>query len=943
MKCFKGLILLICFLFGSFNAIGQIRYSFIKDTVSINGGETFSNLLRVINPYQQNVLLTQADKGLPKGLINLPDSIKLNGGETRTFPVKYMADRQTINRNIQLFGLRLVTADPAVQVQQAAVFITQLEDVKGLTIDTEESEIYLSQLTNQVQVMIRCANNGFVPITFKLLLNGIPDGLEFTGQTMTLTLQPGAQQLLPFLARNKSSRTAGDYTVTIQAVDERNAQLAVKVIRILNVTSARRMASGQFGGDIPNTVSLRYVSLDSRSSYEEFQGNGKLAFGENRFLEYRVNANRFQQPGYNGVNIFNTYVDYQTKSWGLKFGNIYENVDFNLGGRGFKASAKLKNKAVLSIYGIESNYMLFTQLAQTAINRQSGAKTIAVDYYIEKGGREDRRLTYVRNNDELNGIHADQLSGKAGIKLKDKSFLGLEGGLSSEFLSLGAKPGKIGFSGGVNYTQENDQIQLYGNLYYSSPYYTGLRRGNLTSDVSILHKLGSANSIRAHVSIQQANPKFQDNPALLYTRSINKNAIGIYEIQYTTNIGKLGINAGTYLMKQQLMGVSFIDVPPAKLDWKSSSIHFVTNLNYNGQVHNFSLIADYGYTFMNTSEKPPAPFNSLKMNASYNVSFLGFTSYIQFNPYYLSDLIAAGKTVRYRLYSFGPNAHFNSFNNKLNTQIGGAYNYYGFSQSNNYAMTGSCRYAVKGNWAFSFDAQYSLSRQSLLPVPGEFPQGNSMAATNNVQFNSRQLRVGVEKQFGIKRSASNKKLELAYFEDHNSNGIQDAGEAAVAGILVKINGEAALTNSKGLVIFKNMNNEVYTASVTNTKGWSLQQPTTVLLDKSRHIAVPLVKTQALNGKLKLVAEKYLDTQPVLAGIRVNARDANGVVHQTLTDETGAFCFYLPRNNYTVYIETEGMSFSIQNGREEVVLQGTPVEMLTFLYKDERRKVGVTHF
>lgn len=796
--------------------------------------------------------------------------------------------------------------------------------------------------------MVRCANNGFVPISFKLLLNGIPDGLEFTGQTMNLTLAPGTQQLLPFLARNKGgSRTSGDYMVTIQALDEGNAQLAVKTIRIMNVTSARKMGAAAFGGDIPNTVSLRYVSMGRGSSYEQFQTNGKIEFDPQRFIEYRINVDRFQQSGYSGLNIYNTYVDYQSKKWGLKLGNIYENIDFNLGGRGVKATAKLNNSALLSFFGIENKYSLFNQAAaQIPYFNVPDAKAFALDYFIEKGGKEDRRLTYLHSEDDFKSVKADQLSGKVGLKLKNGSFLGFEGGLSREAATVTPQQSKQGFAGGINYILENAAIQFYGSSYYSSAYYTGLRRGIFSSSLSLQRKLSDKNSVKAQVTMQLSSPKFQDAFTQLYSRDVNSSSINIYELQYNTRIGKLYLNVGPYFLGQHLKGVSYIDVPPSNIDWSSSSIRFKSYLNYNGRIHNFSLTADYGYTFVNTSGKPPSPFHSLKMNSSYNIAFVGFTSYIQLNPYYLSDVISATEATKYRLYSFGPNVHFNALKTRLNVQLGGTYNYYGFTQSANYAATGSARLKLKGNWAFTGDVQYSVVKQKILGVPNDPLPGNSPAAIegdNNFQYNSRQVRLGIEKQFGIRRAAGSKKLELTYFEDLNSNGSRDANEAAVPGVLVKINGEAALTNSNGTVAFKNMNKEAYTAFVTNTKGWSLQEPTVVFLDKNKHLEIPLVKTQSLNGRLKVVAGKYLDSQPVLAGIRISAMDSNGRIHQTLTDDEGTFCFYLPQNDYTVYIETTGMPFSIENGREQVQLKGKVVEMLTFLYKDERRKVGVMRF
>lgn len=944
MDYFKVSILLFCFLFGSFRSTAQVSYSFSKDTVRINGGETFSNLLRVLNPYGKAIILRQENKqkGLPVGLINLPDSLLLGAGETRLFPVKYMADRQTINRNIQKFGLRLVTADPAVQVQQAAVFFTQLVDVKGLVIDTEESEIYLNQVSNQAQVMIRCANNGFVPITFKLLLNGIPEGLEFIGETMELTLQPGAQQLLPFMARNKAgSGKPGDYTVTIRAVDEQQAQLAVKIIRILNLTEYRRMRAGQFGTSNPNTVSLSYISLSEGFSYTHLQANGKIGFAEDKSLDYSFNSDLIKQRGYNGLNIYSSFLDYQQKSWGVKLGNIYENVDFNLSGRGIKLSAKFKNKGVLSLLGVENNFMLYTQLQQSPYASRTNAKTIAIDYFVDHGGKEDKRLTLSHTSDEARGLEGTQMNSRAGFHLKKESWLGIEAGISREIQTFGNRAAETGFSGGINFTKEKGMYKFFANGFYSSPYYTGIRRGLFSADLNLLHKLGGSSDLQLRVSIQKSRPRYQDNLLTEFNRYISSNANSIFEIRYGNRIGQFQWSVAPYFFHQRLEGLSFYEVPPESVDWRMSALRTIGSASYNGRIHNLSLTADYGYTYLNTSEKPPAPFQSLRINSNYNIAFFGLTAFMQFNPHYLTDVISSSTGSRYRLYTIGPNFHFDALKNKLSAQFGGMYNYYASSETDNYSVSGSIRFLTNGNWSLTGDVQYAVTKQAKV---SELNTG--LFATDmedNYRYNNRQFRLGIEKQFGIRRSSGSKKLELTYFEDHNSNGIKDENEHVVPGVLVKINGEAALTNMKGTVSFKNMNKEAYTVMVTNTKGWSLEEPTSVFLDKNKHLMVPLVKTQALNGRLKISGKKYNESPVVLGGIRISAKDANGKVQHTLTDDNGTFCFYLPRNTYTVYVETAGLPFSIENDNEQVLLEGAPVEMLTFIYKDERRKVGVTRF
>ena len=938
----KILCLLLFFQLFSCDVFSQVKYAFSKDTLEISGGQTFSNLLRVTNPYSETVVLTQDKKELQKGMIALPDSIVLKAGESRVFPVKYIADRQTINSNIQSFTVRLLGKSTSLSIQQSASFVTQLTDVGGITLGTEEDEVYLSQLSNQAQVVVRCANNGFVPVTFKLLLTGIPDGLEFTGQTMNLTLQPGSQQLLPFLARNKEgSRNSSDFTVTIQAMDQSNNQLAVKVLRVVRVTSARRLSSGMDQssiGVLPNSISLRYGSMSSNSSYYQLQANGKVKTGENQQLEYRLNADEYRQFNGNGINIYNTYVDYQAKSWGVKVGNIYDNIDFQMSGRGVKATAKLNKEGNISFYGIQNNYLLYDQL-QAMI---PGAKTYAVDYSLDDPSRWSRRLTILRSNDPTTGVTASQASLKTGYRWKDGEILGFEGGVSLENKDYAQSASKKGLAAGINYGMNNEDYQFLGNVYYSDPYYTGLRRGLFLTDARLTRKLGDARSLFANVNIQVNRPKYQDSINSAFNGGINKNAMYIYGVGYNTRAGHFYMGFNPYFMQQHLTAMTYLDFKPVAADWRSSSVRFSANMSYSGRIHSFSVNTDYGYTYINSSERPPAPFHSLKITSSYTMPVIGFNSYIQINPYYLSDALSSTGANRYRLYSFGPNVHFVAFKNSLNVQAGGMYNYYGFTNSNNYSVTGNLKYMMKGHWSLTGDVLYTISKQN---IPGQIydPVTNARINPENIYSNNRQIRVGIEKQFGGQSSAGTKKLELTYYEDHNSNGIRDPGEDAVPGILVKINGEAALTNSKGKVEFRDMKKEAYSVAVTNTKGWSLQDPTTVFLDKNKQLEIPLVKTQALNGCVKPIATKYLDKSPVLAGIRINAIDPNGRIHQALTDDQGKFCFYLPRNNYTVYIETEGMPFSIENSKEQVSLSGAPIGMLTFLFRDETRKVGITRF
>jgi hypothetical protein len=597
------------------------------------------------------------------------------------------------------------------------------------------------------------------------------------------------------------------------------------------------------------------------------------------------------------------------------------------------------------LYGIENQYMLYDQINEPF----PSAKIYALDYALENPTLSNK-LTAMHKHDPYTGLDASQVTVKNRFKLGRRQSFGFEGGYSTEKLYDSDRESEKGYAGGLNYLFNGEDFLLNANGYYSSPYFTGIRRGQLNSELRLQRKFTAFSSLTARASVQVNKPRFQDliNSSLNTTLNlgINRNAVYIYELAYAATLGQLHVSGGPYYMGQQLASSGYSATVPEFTDWTSSSARFSANIGYSGRVQGFDLTADYGYTYLNTSEKPPAPYHSLKVTGSYTLPVFGVSGYAQFNPYYLSDVVSYTPGTSYRLYSIGPNVHFSALQQKLNMRASGMYNYYGFSKSSNYSATGSARYMMKGNWSLTADIQYTLTRQVLAS-----DILNNIAAVQNggqdlpqdLKYNNRQFRVGVEKQFGRTGNKGSEKLELTYYEDHNNNGKREAGEPAVPGVLVKINSDAALTNSNGQVVFKDMKKEAYAVNITNTKGWSLPEPVSVFLNKSKKMDIPLVKTQALNGVLVVKAEKYTEGRPYLSGIKVTAMDANGQVHETLTDENGKFCFYLPRSKYFVYIETTGQPFSIENGKEEVMLQGTPVAMLTFIYKDQRRKIGVTRF
>lgn len=907
-----------------------VIYGFKQDTVAVNAGQTFSNLLWIENKSSEPVGLIQVLALGQKriGLLKLPDTILLAAGQKRWFPLKYIADRQTIQNFFQEFKIQLKGIG-IENVQQSAFFYTQLNENQGLVLDVDQAEVYLNQATNQARIMLRCYNNSLIPVNFRLELTEVPDGLEFIGEKSTLTLESGTQETLPFIAKSKYNRAAVDYTVLIRALDVSGKVIALRRLRIMSVASDRRLSLNQtpFLQDYPNTIALRYMTFDNSLSSYQIQGNSKYKFANGTEFSYQINTDYFNNAQQSGLNVSNSFVEYEAKSWSVKAGSIYESLDFNLNGRGIKGTVKLGEHQVLSAYGLERNYLLYSDF-----NNVNTGNTIALAYTQAEpeGGNKNAVILYDRNL--LTGVNTMLMSGLINFRLTDKQTLGVESGYSVQHFRQYTNQHN-GVAIGLNYSLNLQGINIYSNNYYSTPWYGGLRRGLLQLENLLTVRLDKDNSLGGRFSLMNSQLKVFNggNPIILTTADQYGNVT--YELTYTSRLRHGSINLKPYYF-YQYMQISNSG------NWKSASMRAKINLIYSHMNHDFSVDLDNGYTFRNTSERPPSPFFSSKVNMSYRNRYIGFSAYGQYNSYYLSDVLAMPGVSKYFSYSFGPNTRFMGFRDRLMVNMNTVYSYVGFNRSNSYSVTSNFKWQLKREWAISMDAFYSFNKQTSAYNPLAMGEFQSEYTQN---YSSRQFRFGLEKKFGSKGSAESKKLELVYFEDWNGNGYHDKGEPYASEILVKIGGVAALTNSKGEVKFLGAKDKKYEITIINDKGWSATDGTAVFLSKNIRLEIPLVKTERLTGKLTYVADKYNESVPSSSGLRVKAVAENGKVYSTVTNDEGDFSFYLPENKYSVYVETEGMPYSMLNPKEIVEIKRNKVQSLEFKYKYQRRKVDVVKF
>lgn len=905
----------------------DISYSFEHERINIQGNQTFANKLIVKNNKNQSVKLSTTAKGTQAlgGLISLPDTLHLTPFENRSYPLKYIADRNTIKEARQLFAIELNSIEPTLTVQPGIAFEARLDEPIRLSLSPQQSEYYLDPGNHQTTVTIVAHNQGFVQVNFNLQLIEIPEGLDFTGELGNIQLAPGQQVLLPFHVRNKYINRQTDYLVHLKAVDDYGSTIAEQRIKIMTISSIKRVNSQFYDDTRTNFISLQFQNMNYNQSGYRLQGNGKINLGNFNRLSYSMNMELIQD--FEHLFLYNTYLDYEGKTWGVKLGNITEDLDFQISGRGVSMRKNFNNNASVSFFGVENNYLLTNNFNQITFPKVFGAT------FKNTSIANNSLFSIIHSNDGERDIQSNQVNARSLHRLSQHQTLKWEAGLSAERVLRNTPI--PGISGSFEYIFDQQGFRLSSSHHWSSPYYTGLRRGLFQSETSIHVNLNNLQTLSARVNVVKNNAKYPISQHFLNQNFNMEN--NLFEMGYALKLGNLRLDVRPYF-QHQLTDLSFSSIfNPSDIKREFRSYRNRSHLSLSLKEHRLTLDTDLGITNAQDINQQWDTFKSLRFNALYHYRNIGFSSFIQLNPYYISDQLNSTALNKYRVYSFGPNFNIHLFKNQLQVQANGNYNYYNHTKTSNISLNSNMKLKMKGNWAVTASAFIAEIQQTHL-----FNQANSNLYTHNY-FSNQQYRIGIEKNFSSNANNSVNKLGLKYFDDINNNGIQDDGEMNIQGIVVKLANHFAVTDKKGEVKFYNLPEGNYNIQIINSKGWQLAGSEHVFLNKNIQMSVPLLKFGKLHGVIEESNIKYITSQENLAGIPIIARDVHGKSFKTLTNQQGRFTMYLPAGNYDVYVENDGLAFKISDNKKNVLIDINKPKHIDFEYKTERRKVDIKKF
>lgn len=909
-KCLLAFFLLqICLLSEGQQAVS---ISFFKDSVLTVRGESFSNALIVTNHSEESIILKRASPD-SFALLSLPDTIFLDRGEKKKIPVKYLAStslarlfRGKIHVSYQIAGtLTSVAASFSVNSQSGQQLLLTIVDPVN----------YLNTQTNQGKVQVKCISNAYTDQSFLVKLKSYPEGLEIVDNDRMIRLQPGGQQLLTFSFRNRLSQNlTSDFSLSVSATDlSSGKELAATNTKVLVLANEKRLPIANTPDALlmNNDVQLGYWNTNNGLSYYQLGGRGMATPSLSSTLRYSLNFNYYTKPR-SGAEMYDSWVAYKNKHFGVQLGNVSENLDYSLFGKGVKLSVFPDSANSMSGYYIKNDYLIFSD-----VNRRREAASVWAGQYTHTGKSNTSSVKYLAGKDPYTGVQMDLVSTQSGWQLKGDQVLELEAGYSREALSANKAVFKNGYAGGIRYKYSVNKWSIISDNYYSTPYYSGLRRGALLLQEHADHRLDSRRHIFAHYEVVHNTPDYLNAyyAALSYTKTAQ------YQIGFSSATDRWFMSLRPYYytqaLKQKILGMD--------LALRSTSWHLAADVSYNAKGHVFMFSGDYGN--VNSSNPYLARKNYMVWQGrfSYNYSMLGFNAFIQYNPYYLIQEPLPWQREEFRQYSFSPYVRFYALDKRLEIEASDNLNYYG------YYLNGWSN-MVQGRASFSFKRTWQASAQILYNTYQQYPDNNFLQAN-----------VSITKFFMQRNAPGHKSLSVVFYGDENANGVWDNDEQPVENVIAAVGQALAQSDHRGKVSFTNLEPSTHTLRIQKGNGWWLMTPLDVSLSRNRTLKVALVKTASVSGKVIGHQSEYVQDVPVLEGIRIVATGPRGERFIAVTDESGGFSFNLPTAVFSFSAELQNGSQSISNQPQslKVSMQNNPP--IIFNLVDRSRSVDIKQF
>lgn len=937
------LIFLYLFPYLCFGQDKDLNIHFEKDSLEIQDGMTFLNSLIIENLRSDTLYLEIAGEFLPMALLRIPNELQIAPHDVIHLPIKFLASKALIHQQDQHFNFDVVVKNNGSPKKIPVGFKTHISHKKGLSVQLEKSEFYLLPGMEKTHLSILVSNPGLLPVDFKVKVKNLPKGFELLAHAEAHHLGGNEKKeiVIPLKYPNFEGKSIDFYSSLELELDSRERPLRY-TLRFLSLGSKVNLidqyaSGGNFSvsNNEINYLGSNFINSLQLNSRSELYFPGHKKFDYSLQYNYYLNQSTYQ--------LFNSYLQFSSKNWGIYAGSLNENLNYNLNGKGIKGTYRWKDQR---IHGILMDNDLV--IIGNEMGRRPVGYNIALEYLKGPLSKESRRFLAVFNS------RPDLNSNGAMMNVEQQVFqsgfhkMQLESGVSLNRLTLDQDQiYELGYAGGIRYGFQGVRFGWQSLHYYSHPNFTGNRRGVLQSEILFDHK---PHKIRSYTLGWTFNRNRIKSNGMEYA-DVLKDLLQISQMNASVGVQQKlsrdwSVGFSPYYMRQQM------DRYDAAADIEhneSQSWRLRNSWSYFGRAKGMNISFDQGFSEQHIGQSRTERFYSIRVNSQVNLRAFSLTMFYQYNPYFLSDGLSNMKFGKYHVLTVEPKYSKSFLHNALQVSSSLMYYYHGDSRNSNYVWNGQFEYEVKPGLHLRGDFYFGINKVQRMmmynPETGIDPEPIVYNKRDPTLLSTRQIRIGLRKDVKFNSQRNEANLLLQFFHDSNGNGKRDDGESAASGVLVGMKGLMAQTDKNGKVKFKVLKGETYSYNLQSHNGWMLSNDAIKQFSLSRNQSfdIPLVKMTLVRGAIFQELKAYQQQVSDFSDYQVLIRGENGGFFQARTNAEGRFIVFLPEGNYKVeVIPKQGFMEVVENGKHFSIQEGKEVS-LNFQVINSERRIRIQQF
>ncbi len=652
-------------------------------------------------------------------------------------------------------------------------------------------------------------------------------------------------------------------------------------------------------------------------------------------IEYSFNIHQWGLDQTPSIN--NTWFSYDQENKGFTVGNLSENLDKYVYGRGLKVhlgDTAVNHRTELGLvdkaYSLLGNdhgqewfdaYTVFLR-SQGGMKRESRRNWSSLALYDRDPRENNENLMYYGTFNWIKNpeIRSDQLQLMWGTGIARPLVQ------TSHTDTLFSGDFKPSLALGINYNTTWKGFQLSSSNYYSSGYYPGARKGVTQLYQRVSKNMGAVN-VWGNYSYSEYEPQLFHLYHAYRNHQVNTRAelgagFSVGRFVHMNFSPRLETEKGVYMVRNLEAETLFKENLRlnSMITWRSrSGTQFST------------FISEIGHS--TRSSFTNLPFLHHRQSLSYQFKRLSFTGlYQQGNFTIMEQLFSVNPRAVPKRTNLTVNWSNEFLNRRLQLQTGLAF---ASDQNSGESMMAQSRieYIHKKT---AFTALFQMSQFH-----------------NDTYFSglSTTLQLGITQKLPDNRISGRVRrgqIGLFLYFDHNNNGVFDQGDIVAENKSALIENTLFQANDKGEIHYSRVPRGSYSLVVPLEKGWYAPQRTLHLESNRLRLEIPLSRAATLKGMITYDFDPRLslEANTILEGFTVRAKSDNGYATFTRTDNLGQYSLNLPEGNYEIYIDERELPTHVYTDSPVQTIRIEPGKANTlpaFVFKVKERQIEIKRF